>query len=133
MPRRNFWIFSLQDCQKMAFPHLFTSEIFSKQYLQYSKLKQWENLIIELQPCLQGFFLLYLYSTCLNDRIVIKIKKPFTFSFFSKRFFIFDSVQIWQSKLQHTPQEVESCLVYIKNKHWHLLLLKRWFNFWVKH
>ena len=52
--------------------------------------------------------LLLLDSTCLNDSIVIKIKNPFTLSFFFKKpFFIFVSmmisVQIWQSKLQYAP------------------------------
>ena len=77
----------------------------NKTMFSVSKIQAWENLIIQLQPCPQGSFLLQLDSTCLNDGIVIKIKKPFTLSFlFKKPFFIFvtdDSVQIWRSKLQY--------------------------------
>ena len=39
-------------------------------------------------------FLLQLDSTCLNYSIVLKIKKPFTFFFFKKPFFIFVNVMI---------------------------------------
>ena len=40
-------------------------------------------------------FFLILDSTCLNDSILIKIKKPFTLSFFfNKPFFIFATMMI---------------------------------------
>ena len=48
-----------------------------KSYLRHRKIKKWENLIIQRQNCLQSFFLPKLDSTCLNDSIVIKIKKPY--------------------------------------------------------
>ena len=73
---------------------LFTSQIFSLcvrrvqpfwvgiekiiPYLRYPKFRQWENLIIQLQTRSQGSLLPYLDSTCLNDNIVIKIKKIFS-------------------------------------------------------
>ena len=98
-------LFSFLDCRKVAYPQLneinsslksikscslqrfFSSCVQGEQpflvwiekiiepYLRYPKSKQWENLIIQLQP--QGTFLLYIDSTCLNDSIVIKIKKPY--------------------------------------------------------
>ena len=40
------------------------------------------------------FFIPWLDLTCFNDSIVVKIKKPFTFSFFKKRFFIFVTMMI---------------------------------------
>ena len=74
-------------------------------YLRYPKLKQWENLILQLQPRLQGSFLPELDSTCLNDSIVIKETfYPFFFFFFTFLYFCDydDNIQIWRSKLQYT-------------------------------
>ena len=53
----------------------------------------------------------------MNDSIVIKIKKPFTLSFFFKKPFFCVTVmmQIWRSKLQYTPhlKSLVQLLIYI--------------------
>ena len=98
---RRFFSSSMQRVQ----PYWVRIEKIIIPYLRYPKFKQWENLILQLQPRLQGSFLPELDSTCLNDSIVIK--ETFYPFFFLWETFLYscvydDNVQIWRAKLQYT-------------------------------